>query len=858
MRCGSEAGFALTEERSMIKLTDRTIQLHADVRSKEAAIRAVGQLLVESGHIEPGYVESMLRREGEANTFLGNGIAIPHGQGRDRELINRTGIAVVQVPQGVTWNAGETVQLVVGIAAKSDEHLQILANLTDVLDDPATVDRLAHTTDVNLIANTLSRGSDNESTITPPAAPVATPPAAPAAVPVDHPAAPYVDVVIGGSAGLHARPATMFADVAKRFQADVRVAHNGKTANGKALASLLRLGAAGGQTIRIVADGPDADAALAALRDAVESGLGEADEPAPTDAPPSAPTRVWAPQGTVRTIVGVGAAPGLAIGPIFQMQRTEIVVKDTPGDAAAEQERLAQAVEMAYEQLGTLHNEVKSRGGENEAAIFLAHQALLDDPELADAVRAEIQNGHGAAWAWNEVIERQAAELRQLSDERLAARAADLHDVGQRVLRLLAPTADHGTPALPDHPVIVVADDLAPSDTAQLDPKRVLGLCTAGGGPTSHTVIIARSLDLPAVVGAGASVLEQRSGTLCILDGDGGKLYIDPGEVDIATAKQAQAGQRQAADVAYSTRYEPALFTDGHRVEVVANIGKAADAADAVDGGAEGVGLMRTEFLFLGRDAPPDEEEQFGAYRQMVESLNGLPLIIRTLDIGGDKAVPYLNMPHEDNPFLGVRGIRLCLRHPDLFRAQLRAIYRAARFGPVLIMFPMIATLEDLRDAKRFAEEVRQELGALPVEIGMMVEVPSTVAMADMFAEEVDFFSVGTNDLTQYVLAIDRLHPALAPQVDGLHPAVLRMIDQVVQAADGAGKWVGVCGGIAGEPHGAVVLAGLGVKELSMSIPSIAGVKAQLRRVSFAQAQSTAQQALRCHTAADVRALALP
>ncbi len=842
----------------MLKLTDRTIQLHATVDSKEAAIRAVGQLLVQSGHIEPGYVESMLRREGEANTFLGNGIAIPHGQGRDRELINRTGIAVVQVPQGVTWNAGETVQLVVGIAAKSDEHLQILANLTDVLDDPATVERLAHTTDVNLIANTLSRGSDDEATTTPVGTPVAT---MPAAVPSYQSAAPYVDVVIGGSAGLHARPATMFADVAKRFQADVRVEANGKTANGKALASLLRLGAAGGQPLRIVADGPDADAALAALRDAVQSGLGEADEPAtpqPADAPASAPTTAWTPKNVTRTIMGVGAAPGLAIGPLFQMQRTEIVVEDTPGDDATEQERLAQAVEMAYDQLGTLHNEVKARGSANEAAIFLAHQALLDDPELADAVRAEIQNGHGAAWAWDQVIERQADELRQLSDERLAARAADLHDVGQRVLRLLAPMADHGTSTLPDQPVIIVADDLAPSDTAQLDPKRVLGLCTAGGGPTSHTAIIARSLDLPAVVGAGASVLEQRSGTLCILDGDGGKLYIDPGEADIASAKQAQAGQREAADVAYSTRYEPALLRDGHRVEVVANIGKAADAADAVNGGAEGVGLMRTEFLFLGRDAPPDEEEQFGAYRQMVESLNGLPLIIRTLDIGGDKAVPYLNMPHEDNPFLGVRGIRLCLRHPDLFRAQLRAIYRVARFGPVLIMFPMIATLEDLRDAKRFAEEVRQELGALPVEIGMMVEVPSTVAMADMFAEEVDFFSVGTNDLTQYVLAIDRLHPALAPQVDGLHPAVLRMIDQVVQAADGAGKWVGVCGGIAGEPHGAVVLVGLGVKELSMSIPSIAGVKAQLRRVSFAQAQRTAQQALRCRTAADVRALALP
>jgi phosphocarrier protein FPr len=846
----------------MIQLTDRTIRLHATARTKEDAIRAAGQLLVDSGHIEPGYVESMLRREGEANTFLGNGIAIPHGQGKDRELINRTGIAVVQVPNGVTWNTGETVQLVVGIAAKSDEHLQILANLTDVLDDPVTVQRLAHTDDANVIARTLSRGADE-----PAPEPVAAPPAPPAPVPTPGPpadewsAAPYADVQIQGSAGLHARPAALLMQTARRFQSDVRLEGNGKTANGKALASILKLGVSGGQTIRLRARGQDADAALAALREAVESGLGEAEEPAPTAAQTAASAKqptAWTPSSDVRTINGVGAAPGLAIGPIFQMKRTHVVVEDTPGDAAAQQEKLAQAVQMAYDQLGTLQNEVKARGGENEAAIFLAHQALLDDPELADAVKERISAGHGAAWSWNQVIDERAAELRQLSDERLAARAADLHDVGQRVLRLLVGTTDGSAPTMPDTPVIVVADDLAPSDTAQLDPKRVLGLCTAGGGPTSHTVIIARSLDLPAVVSAGAAVLEQRDGTVCVLDGSTGKLYIEPGETDLQSAKQTQAGLLQERDADYSTRYQPALLTDGHRVEVVANIGKAADAADAVQAGAEGVGLMRTEFLFLNRDAPPNEDEQYVAYRAMVESLNGLPLIIRTLDIGGDKAVPYLNLPHEDNPFLGVRGIRLCLRHPELFRPQLRAIYRAARYGPVLIMFPMIATLEDLREAKRFAEDVRQELGALPVEIGMMVEVPSTVAMAHEFAEEVDFFSVGTNDLTQYVLAIDRLHPALAAQVDSLHPAVLRMIRQVVEAADQAGKWVGVCGGIAGEPQGAVLLAGLGVKELSMSIPSVAGVKAQLRRVSFAQAKRVAQQALRCRTAAEVRALALP
>jgi phosphocarrier protein FPr len=418
----------------------------------------------------------------------------------------------------------------------------------------------------------------------------------------------------------------------------------------------------------------------------------------------------------------------------------------------------------------------------------------------------------------------------------------------------LAWTAE-GDAVLPDEPVIVVAEDLSPSDTAKLDPQRTLGVCTASGGPTSHTAIIARSLDIPAVVGAGPAVSEQANGTMSILDGAAGVLYIEPSEVDLASAREAQIELQRRRDVEYQARYEPALTTDGKRIEVVANIGKAEEAELAVNAGAEGVGLVRTEFLFLGRGEPPSEDEQFLAYTEMTRALNGLPLVIRTLDIGGDKALPYLSLPPETNPFLGVRGIRLCLRRPDLFTPQLRAIYRASTSGPINIMFPMIATLEEFREAKALAERVRGDIGVPPVPIGMMVEVPSAVLMADEFAREVDFFSIGTNDLTQYVLAMDRLHPTLAPQVDALHPAVLRMIRRVVEAADGAGKWVGVCGGIAGDPLGAVILAGIGVGELSMSIPSVAAVKAKLRRGSYAQAKRMAERALACATPAEVRQL---
>ena len=823
----------------MIELTERNVQLRARAASKDEAIRQVGRLLVEGQYIAPAYIDSMLGRELQANTYLGNGIAIPHGMGKDRELIQRTGIAVAQFPDGVEWRPGETVRLVVGIAAKSDEHLTILANLVDVLDDADKAQRLAQTNDPREIITALSRQRGDGSSVSAPSTDV----------PVDARAA---EVTILNKAGLHARPATALVEIANGFASEVRVEYGDKTANGKALASLLRLGVEGGATIRIVIWGPDADAAMQTLVAAVESGLEEEAEHEHV-----AEAVAWTTVSELRTISGVSAAPGLAIGPVYQSQASRIVVTDQPGDVESERRQLRQALVTAREQLDDVYESVKARSGPAEAAIFRAHQALLDDPELVGEVDALVLGGHSAAWAWQHAIEARITDIQQVRDERLAARAVDMHDVGQRVLRLIAGVA-HGEASLPNAPVILIADDLTPSDTARLNPKRILGICTAGGGPTSHTAIIARALDIPAVVGAGAAVLEQPNGTTSILDGGGGHLYLDPTEADIEAAREFQRDLQRQRDVEYETRYEPALMTDGHRVEVVANIGKAPEAEQAVEAGAEGVGLMRTEFLFLERTTAPTEEEQYEAFTTMVQALNGLPLIIRTLDIGGDKVLPYLTLPHEDNPFLGVRGVRLCLRHPELFIPQLRAIYRASEIGPIKIMFPMIATLEDLRAAKEVAERVRQELGVPPVEIGIMVEVPSAVLMAREFAEEVDFFSIGTNDLTQYALAIDRLHPTLGKQVDGLHPAVLRLIDLTVRGAEAAGKWVGVCGGIAGDPRGALILAGLGVSELSMSIPSVAAVKARLRQVSLAQAQGVAKQALACSVAEDVRRLPLP
>ena len=822
----------------MLQLEAANIQVGAQAESKEQAILQVAELLVRSGYIEPGYAESMLAREQVANTYLGKGVAIPHGLPKDRGLIKRTGIAVLQVPGGVAWQPGDVAQIVVGIAARSDEHLDILSNLTGLLYDDDMVARLAVTGSPQEIAAALS-GPREE---------------AASGEPGDF--ARSAEATVAGAHGLHARPATAFVVIAKGFQAEVMVRHGAKTANGKSLAALLSLGVKAGGKVRISAQGPDAGAALAALKRAIE----EIEE---EEIFLAGPTHGWAPRstGNTTTIPGLAASPGLAIGPVRLLRRSRIVVEQTARDPGREHERLREAIATARAELQELYQDVKEKSGEAGAAIFRAHAEFLSDPDLIAPAEQGIARGQSAGWAWQQTIETAVESLQKVDDPLLAGRATDLRDVGTRVLRRLAGAAgaagvvEEASSELPREPVILLAEDLTPSDAAGLDPAHVLGFCTAGGGPTSHAAIIARSLGIPAVVGVGPAVMHQPEGVTAVLDGDNGVLYIAPGEEDVRAAREAQSSLAGLRDVEHRTRYEPALTTDGVRIEVVANTGLAKEAAQAVEAGGEGIGLMRSEFLFLERDSPPSEDEQYEAYRQAVEALAGLPLIVRTLDVGGDKAVPYLDMPAEENPFLGVRGIRLCLAHPELFRTQLRAIFRAAAHGPVKIMYPMIATVADLREALAITEEVRQELGAERLEAGIMIEVPSAVIMASELAEQADFFSIGTNDLTQYVLAMDRGHPQLARQADGLHPAVLRMIDQTVRAAAGKDTWVGVCGGVAGDPLGAVILIGLGVTELSVSIPSIAAIKARVRSVSMREAQNLARRALACDSAEAVRGL---
>ncbi|HEV7518207.1 MAG TPA: phosphoenolpyruvate--protein phosphotransferase [Thermoanaerobaculia bacterium] len=821
----------------MLQLESTNIEVGARAAGKEDAIRQVADLLVRSGCIAPGYAESMLAREEVANTYLGKGVAIPHGMPKDRELIQRTGLAVLQVPGGVAWQPGDTARLIVGIAARSDEHLDVLANLTDLLFDDALIARLAVTTDPHEIAAALSAARGEASAT-----------GERGGEPADF--GRSVEARVAGAHGLHARPATAFVDLAKSFDAEVVVRHGAKTANGKSLAALLRLGVKQDGKVRISAEGPDTEAALAALRRQIE----EIEE---EEVFLAGPTHGWKPvsaRAAGTTVPGLAASPGLAIGPLLLLRQQKIVFERTARDPEREHERLRAAIATARRELQELYQDVKAKSGAASAAIFRAHAEFLADPDLIDRAGRGITEGQSAGWAWQQAIAGEADSLARLDDPLLAGRATDLRDVGTRVLRGLAGVIAE-EPELPASPVILLADDLTPSDAAGLDPARVLGFCTAGGGPTSHAAIIARSLGIPAVVGVGPAVLHQPDGATAVLDGDNGILYVDLSADDLRAARAAQGSLADLRDAEYRTRYEPALTTDGVRIEVVANTGLSREAAQAVEAGGEGIGLMRSEFLFLERDSPPSEDEQYAAYREAVAALLGLPLIVRTLDIGGDKEVPYLDLPAEANPFLGVRGIRLCLANPDLFKTQLRAIFRAAAHGPIKIMYPMIATSQDLGAALAITEEVRRELGAERLEVGIMIEVPSAVMMAPELAEQVDFFSIGTNDLTQYVLAMDRGNPGLARQADGLHPAVLRMIDQTVRAAAGKDTWVGVCGGVAGDPLGAVILIGLGVTELSVSIPSIAAIKARVRTVSMQEAQALARRALACTSAEAVRGL---
>ncbi|MCA1201583.1 phosphoenolpyruvate--protein phosphotransferase [Priestia flexa] len=540
-------------------------------------------------------------------------------------------------------------------------------------------------------------------------------------------------------------------------------------------------------------------------------------------------------------IQGIAASSGIAIAKAFRLENPELTVeKKSVSDVEAEVARLEEALATSRSELETIKEHARKELGEDKAEIFAAHLLVLSDPELINPIKDKITGENvNAEVALDEVAAMFINMFESMDNEYMKERAADIRDVTKRVLAHLL-GVNVSNPSMISEEVVIIAEDLTPSDTAQLNRKFVKGFTTDIGGRTSHSAIMARSMEIPAVVGTKTVMEDIENGTLVIVDGLDGNVIVNPSEETIkAYEKKAEEYAAQKAEWAKLVN-EKTVSADDHHVELAANIGTPEDVKGVLENGGEGVGLYRTEFLYMGREELPTEEEQFTSYKTVLERMEGKPVVVRTLDIGGDKELPYLNLPKEMNPFLGFRAIRLCLEMQDMFRTQLRALLRASVYGNLKIMFPMIATVDEFRKAKAILLEEKAKLEAEGVsvsdniEVGMMVEIPSSAVIADLFAKEVDFFSIGTNDLIQYTLAADRMNERVSYLYQPYNPAILRLVNMVIKAAHKEGKWVGMCGEMAGDEIAIPILLGLGLDEFSMSATSILKARSQIRQLSKA------------------------
>lgn len=564
----------------------------------------------------------------------------------------------------------------------------------------------------------------------------------------------------------------------------------------------------------------------------------------------------------MKRLAGIPASRGICIGPVYQFARQELVVDECKvDDPQLEVARLHDAIAVAKEQIMRIYEKALAESSESDAEIFLAHKMILEDPELLGEVVKKIEDRKcSAEFAMKESAQHFSDIMAAMEDEYFAARATDILDVGNRVLRILLGIAETPSANLQE-PAVIVADDLTPSDTVLLDKSLVIGFCTARGSATSHTAILARGLGIPAVSGVGVEALNQENGGQVILDGTNGEMILDPDHATVAEYQQRIQTAHNIREASQKHAHEPAVTTDGVRLEVVSNIGNVEGARSAVENGAEGVGLLRTEFLYLERNSLPTEEEQYQAYKAILDVFGQMPVILRTLDVGGDKEIPYMGLAAESNSFLGQRALRLCLERPDIFKPQLRAALRAGVDRNLKIMFPMVAIANEIRAARKVMDECIAELRAEgkpfaeDIEIGIMVEIPSAALVADQLAKEVDFFSIGTNDLSQYTMAADRTNPKVADLSDAFYPAVLRLIRDVIRAAHQEGKWVGMCGELAGEPLAAPILLGLGLDEFSINPPMIPVIKQILRSLNAEEMKPLAEQALQLETPKEIQQL---
>ncbi len=824
-----------------MKLTADLVLIGQQPSNKSIAITTLAKTLANANKIDMAYLEGFLQREEIANTYLGKGIAIPHGVPELRHLIKETAIAVMQVPEGVAWgDNGEKVHLIVAIVAQGDEHLQVLKKLTHLFGNQETLDSLFSTTNPNVICNALS---DEQVAITPPPQKTASE--------SDQKTFTYQKTVtLPNPQGMHARPASKLQKLVADFNTLVMLeTAEGKRVDASKMFEILGLGLQQDSVLTVMSNEEQATNQIAS---AITLGLGDDLGQTPQQPQEKVQEYLWQATGDINTLQGIGASDGLVIGKIQHYGKPSYQI---PTEVKSNLEEITDLDNAFKQAKQNIENLMKGDNvGTEEMAIFQAHLSLLEDTDVIQEAVSYISQGHNAVYAYKTVSDARIEQLSNVDNEHISARAIDIRDVQTHVMNALL--GIESTENSFADPVILCAKDLTPSDTMKLSADTILGFITETGGATSHSAIIARNMGLPAIVATGNGLSKIANGTQVIMDGKAGVVYLNPNEEQILSAKQAQQELLAKQEVANTYRDKKGQTKDGHKVEICANINEAEDIANGIELGAEGVGLMRTEMLYLSSKSIPSEDYQYEKYRDMAKALGDKPLIIRTLDIGGDKEVSYLGLVREDNAFLGMRGIRLCFERPDLFIPQLRAICRVAKeFNNVHVMFPMIGKLSDWYRAIEILDKVRAEFQTPKFPVGIMVEVPSTALIAHQFAEHVDFFSIGTNDLTQYTLATDRMHPILAGQADALHPAVLQLINMTVQSAHKHGKWIGVCGNSAGDIVSAKILVGLGVDELSMSPTQIASVKQMLDQYNYSKLQQVAQQALAQDSAIAVREL---
>jgi phosphocarrier protein FPr len=669
------------------------------------------------------------------------------------------------------------------------------------------------------------------------------------------------EVVIENPHGLHARPAATLVQCVSRFESDVQLSnltsHRGPS-SARSLTSVSLLQARRGDCVRFSVRGRDAAESSDQLKQLAAMRFGEAVE-AEAATPPAAAATGARKATQVGALGGVGASEGIAIGRALALSvALPLPDEGAPGEPAEEIERLGHA-------LGQVTRDLKGEASPHGAAAeILAAQALiLSDPVLLDAIRARVLAGKvSVARAWREESTKLASEYSEMEDDYMRARAADVRDISVRVLRALAGESQTAK-IQPDPPAILLTGELLPSEAMACDPAHVLGVLASAGSATAHAAILMRTLGIPMVVGAsGVSSEALGPEAVVAIDGASGEVWIDPAEAELNRIRARRQELLDARAAVEGAKHEPAFTLDHERIEVLANVGNAADAIQARENGAEGVGLLRTEFVYMAHKQMPTEEQQMASLAAVLAGLGPGPVVIRTPDVGADKPLPYLPTAEEHNPFLGVRGLRLSFRYPEFFRSNLKAILRAGAGHDVWIMFPMVTSPEEMQEARTYAEDAHAELvreavaHRWPVKLGMMVEVPAAAVLAERFAELADFFSIGTNDLTQYVLATERGNADLASLQDTAHPAVLRTIHSICTQADARGCHVSVCGDAASDPVVAALMVGAGVRSLSVRPNQVAAIKAQVRRFSVAGLRTLAEAAMKLDNGAEVRKLA--